>query len=72
MVNNVLLFFWDEGKMGYSRKIKRCFWPIFSLKVSENEDILLKIAEFSGSKCAFIFLEVGLNGLFQKNKMRLC
>ena len=25
MARNVLLFFWDEGKMGYSRKIKRCF-----------------------------------------------
>ena len=36
------------------------------------EDFLLKMAEFSCSKCAFIFLEVGLNGLFQKNKTRLC
>jgi len=62
MVNNVLLFFWDEGKMGYSRKIKRCFRPIFSLKVSEKEDFLLKMAELSGSKCAFVFLEVGQNG----------
>lgn len=25
MARNVLLFFWDEGKMGCSRKIKRCF-----------------------------------------------
>ena len=24
MANNVLLFFWNEGKMGCSRKIKRC------------------------------------------------
>ncbi len=62
MVNNVLLFFWDEGKMGYSRKIKRCFWPIFSLKVSENEDFLLNFAEFPNQKCAFVFLDVGQNG----------
>jgi hypothetical protein len=53
----MLLFFCKGIKNISSRKIKRCFRPIFSLKVSENEDFLLKMAEFSGSKCAFVFLE---------------
>jgi len=53
----MLLFFCKGIKNISSRKIKRCFWPIFSLKVSENEDFLLKMAEISGSKCAFVFLE---------------
>lgn len=67
MANNVLLFFWDEGEMGYSRKIKRCFiggdWLLFCLKRSDiyQKNGLIRRVQVFFEYCCLTFAPTGIN-----------